>query len=75
MQLIHMLINPQWQNEKSTHHQRSEVDRLRELNRTSLSQFYSVTCPILINRKIRDMGELTKGEADKIIKWYSGKGL
>jgi len=69
------LINQQWQNEKSTAHQRSEVDRLRELNRTPLQRFYDITCVILIERKITDMGQLTKGEADKIIKWYRGKGL
>jgi hypothetical protein len=62
--------NFQWQAEKSTAHQRAEIDRLREISWTSLVKFYNITCPILIGRKIKDMGELTKGEADKIIKWY-----
>jgi hypothetical protein len=64
------LENFQWQSEKSTPHQRSEIDRLREISWTPLSKFYVVTCPILIGRKIKDMGELTKGEADRIIRWY-----
>jgi hypothetical protein len=66
------LENDQWRKEKSTPHQRSEIDRLREISWTPLSKFYVITCPILIGRKIKDMGELTKGEADRIIKWYRG---
>jgi hypothetical protein len=64
------LVNESWEKDKSTPHQRSEIDRLREISWTPLSKFYVVTCPILIGRKIKDLGELTKGEADRIIKWY-----
>ena len=70
-----LLTNRQWESDKSTPHQRAEVNRLREVSRIPLNRFYTINCPCLIGRKIKDMGELTKGEASRLITWFKGKDL
>lgn len=55
-----------WRNDKSTPHQREELERVARARRIHYAELVRKCCE-LIGRTIRDTGELTKGEASDLI--------